>query len=359
MKQEANATYDGRYVSRGTAHEHAPVRRTDGDRRLRRRQPARAISARDRPGRHARRQRPTATRCSAAARAASDGKLLERPARHRRAPARRRRRHRRAAHERPAGPRHELDDAPRRRARTSARARTGSTPPSSRLPEIEESTHATALEHRGRRHGRDHHQVLDPAGRLPVGAERRRATSCRRRCWTSSTSLTRRAHDQTLKSTRFGDIEIPTDGPDRVPERPDRPARHALRARRRTTRAAPFLWLHSMDDPDLALPVTKPWRSSPTTRWSSSTPRPSGSASRTPPRPRCLVTVRADERVEDFSANLRAPIMIVRRPRLPGHQRGRGRARARAAVRRASPVGCLNAAHRRSLSGRSKEEPRC
>ena len=32
-----------------------------------------------------------------------------------------------------------------------------------------------ALEHRGRRHGRDARQLLHPAGRLPVGAERRRA----------------------------------------------------------------------------------------------------------------------------------------------------------------------------------------
>jgi flagellar assembly factor FliW len=63
---------------------------------------------------------------------------------------------------------------------------------------------------------------------------------------------------QTLKSTRFGDVEIDDDA---LVEFPNgliglRGTRYALVPHDAT---GTFLWLHSMEDPDLALPVTKPW----------------------------------------------------------------------------------------------------
>jgi flagellar assembly factor FliW len=76
----------------------------------------------------------------------------------------------------------------------------------------------------------------------------------------------------------------------------------------------PFAWLHSLDDPALALPVTNPWEfftdyevelsdadserfeSEDVTVW---------------------VTVRAGAELTDFSANLRAPILIAKGQ---GHQ---------------------------------------
>src|SRR4051795_7011805 len=63
----------------------------------------------------------------------------------------------------------------------------------------------------------------------------------------------------TLESSRFGSLEIPHDA---VVEFPNGliglgGRRYALLARNED---ATFVWLHSMDDPDLALPVTIPWR---------------------------------------------------------------------------------------------------
>ena len=50
---------------------------------------------------------------------------------------------------------------------------------------------------------------------------------------------------------------------------------------------SPFRWLHSLDDADLALPVTNPWRSSRTTPSSSRTPTPSAPAAMIPRPWRC------------------------------------------------------------------------
>ena len=61
----------------------------------------------------------------------------------------------------------------------------------------------------------------------------------------------------TIDSTRFGSLEIPDDA---VIEFPTGliglgGTRYTLIAREES---APFLWLHSIDDPSLALPVTQP-----------------------------------------------------------------------------------------------------
>ena len=63
----------------------------------------------------------------------------------------------------------------------------------------------------------------------------------------------------TIESSRFGRVEI---DPDRIVEFPDGliglgGSRYALLA---SDEDSPFLWLHSLEDPDLALPVTDPAR---------------------------------------------------------------------------------------------------
>ena len=63
----------------------------------------------------------------------------------------------------------------------------------------------------------------------------------------------------TLHSSRFGDLEIPDEA---VIEFPNGliglgGTRYALLARNDDSA---FVWLHSLDDPDLAVPVTNPFR---------------------------------------------------------------------------------------------------
>jgi flagellar assembly factor FliW len=113
----------------------------------------------------------------------------------------------------------------------------------------------------------------------------------------------------TIDSTRFGKIEV---APDSVLEFPHGligldSQRFVLIAR---DEQDDFLWLHSLDDPSLALPVTDPRRFF------------SGFALDLPDEERTrlglpelaatdiYVTVRASDQLEDFTANLRAPIVI-------------------------------------------------
>ena len=140
----------------------------------------------------------------------------------------------------------------------------------------------------------------------------------------------------TIDSTRFGRIEVAPDERDRVP----RTASSASTARRFTLVARDeddaFVWLHSLEDPALALPVTDPRRFFAGFELELA----DGERERLGARPRrraeadVYVTVRASERLEDFTANLRAPIVIVGRPRLPGDQPGAG---APSCARRCSP----------------------
>jgi len=63
----------------------------------------------------------------------------------------------------------------------------------------------------------------------------------------------------TLQSSRFGEIQVPDeavlDFPSGLIGLGGR--RFALLAR---SEESAFVWLHSMDDPELAVPVTNPWR---------------------------------------------------------------------------------------------------
>src|SRR3954449_1395467 len=74
---------------------------------------------------------------------------------------------------------------------------------------------------------------------------------------------------------------------------------------------SPFSWLQSADDPDLALPVTDPWAFFGDYQLELSDD--ATAAAGLPDRGDDVtvwVTVRASDKLEDFSANLRAPIVV-------------------------------------------------
>ena len=115
---------------------------------------------------------------------------------------------------------------------------------------------------------------------------------------------------QTLKSTRFGDVELDDDT---VVEFPNgliglRGTRYALVPHDDT---GTFLWLHSMEDPDLALPVTKPWTFFPSYEVELSDSEAERIGVSDPAEAEVFVTVRAAEEAKNFSANLRAPIIVA------------------------------------------------
>jgi len=120
----------------------------------------------------------------------------------------------------------------------------------------------------------------------------------------------------TLESTRFGTLEIPNEA---VVDFPNGliglgGRRYALLAR---SDEATFVWLHSLEDPDLALPLTNPWRffNSYEVELADDEAERIGVADTDDTA--VYVTVRAGEILEDFSANLRAPILIAQGA---GHQ---------------------------------------
>ena len=112
-----------------------------------------------------------------------------------------------------------------------------------------------------------------------------------------------------IESTRFGALEVPDE---LVLDFPNGliglgGTRYTLIAREES---APFLWLHSLDDPSLAIPVTNPWFffSSYEVEVSDSEAERIGVTD--PSQADVYVTVRAGEAIEDFRANLRAPILV-------------------------------------------------
>src|SRR3954463_2188554 len=116
-------------------------------------------------------------------------------------------------------------------------------------------------------------------------------------------------HTITLESTRFGQLEIPHDA---VVEFPNGliglgGKRYALLAR---SEDATFVWLHSLEDPDLALPLTNPWRFFTSFEVELADDEAERLGIDEADETTVYVTVRAAETLEDFSANLRAPILI-------------------------------------------------
>jgi flagellar assembly factor FliW len=113
----------------------------------------------------------------------------------------------------------------------------------------------------------------------------------------------------TIESTRFGTVEI---APDSVVEFPDGliglgGSRYALLA---TDTGSPFLWLHSLEDPAIALPVTNPHRffsdfSVELNDDDAARLGFDGAAAVD-----VYVTVRAAPALQDVTVNLKAPILI-------------------------------------------------
>jgi flagellar assembly factor FliW len=114
----------------------------------------------------------------------------------------------------------------------------------------------------------------------------------------------------TLRSSRFGEIEI---SPDAVIDFPSGliglgGRRYALLAR---SEESTFRWLHSLDDPELAIPVTDPWRFFEDYAIEISDEEADRIGINDPSDTTVYVTVRAAPTLEEFCANLRAPILVV------------------------------------------------
>ena len=111
----------------------------------------------------------------------------------------------------------------------------------------------------------------------------------------------------TFESSRFGTVEIAADA---VIEFPSGliglgGSRYALVS---ADTDGAFHWLHSLEDASLALPVTNPWLffGDYVVELSDSDTERVGA-----PDPDVWVTVRAGSTPSDFSANLRAPILVA------------------------------------------------
>jgi len=115
---------------------------------------------------------------------------------------------------------------------------------------------------------------------------------------------------QTLNSSRFGEVELPEEA---VVDFPVgliglHGNRYALLPHGDD---GVFFWLHSMDDPDLALPVTRPWTFFAGYEVALSDSEAERIGVSDPSAAEVFVTVRADDAGDNFSANLRAPIIIA------------------------------------------------
>jgi flagellar assembly factor FliW len=120
-----------------------------------------------------------------------------------------------------------------------------------------------------------------------------------------------------VESTRFGRLDVTADA---VIDFPNGliglgGRRYVLLAR---GEESPFVWLHSLDDPALALPLTNPWRffASYEVELAGADARrigagADGEAGSVADETSVYVTVRAADAIEDFTANLRAPILMV------------------------------------------------
>lgn len=113
----------------------------------------------------------------------------------------------------------------------------------------------------------------------------------------------------TIESSRFGrvDVDLSTiiEFPDGLIGLPGH--RYALLARDAETA---FLWLQSLEDPGLALPVTNPhaFFTGFDVELTDDDLQRTGLDAQTPVD--VYVTVRAAERLEDFTANQKAPILV-------------------------------------------------
>jgi flagellar assembly factor FliW len=113
----------------------------------------------------------------------------------------------------------------------------------------------------------------------------------------------------TIDSSRFGTIEVPAE---RVIEFPN--GLIGLGGRRYAIVPngddGAFSWLHSLDDPALALPVANPWRFFSDYAVELADEQSAGITA-DPSDVEVWVTVRAGSQLSDFYANLRAPILVA------------------------------------------------
>lgn len=115
---------------------------------------------------------------------------------------------------------------------------------------------------------------------------------------------------ETVESTRFGTLEVP---PEAVVEFPS--GLIGLAGRRWALvphdESGTFLWLHSLEDPALALPVTSPWRFFADYEVELSDAEAERIGVADPREAQVYVTVRPESGEGRFSANLRAPIIVA------------------------------------------------
>ncbi|GAC1322084.1 MAG: hypothetical protein NVSMB25_16760 [Thermoleophilaceae bacterium] len=114
----------------------------------------------------------------------------------------------------------------------------------------------------------------------------------------------------TIDSTRFGAIEVADEA---MLEFPTGliglgGTRYTLISREESE---PFLWLHSLDDPSLAIPVTNPWTFFSSYEFEISQAEADELGIVDAADADVYVTVRAAGSVEEFMANTRAPIVVV------------------------------------------------
>jgi len=113
-----------------------------------------------------------------------------------------------------------------------------------------------------------------------------------------------------LESSRFGRLEIAPDAIVRFPNGLIGLGGHRFALLARGEEAA-FVWLHSLDDPTLALPMTNPWRFYASYEVELTEQDAARLGADKADETAVYVTVRPAEKIEDFAANLRAPILIA------------------------------------------------
>jgi flagellar assembly factor FliW len=113
----------------------------------------------------------------------------------------------------------------------------------------------------------------------------------------------------TFHSSRFGPLEVDASAVIEFPA-----GLIGLGGQRYTLIAtdadAPFAWLHSVDDPAVALPVTNPWLHFADYSVDLSDADSARVGTENPAEIDVWVTVRAGSEPADFSCNLRAPIVV-------------------------------------------------
>jgi flagellar assembly factor FliW len=111
----------------------------------------------------------------------------------------------------------------------------------------------------------------------------------------------------TIESSRFGALEIATESviefPTGLVGLPSR--RYFIHTH---DEGSPFRWLHSIDDPSLALPVTDPWQFFPDFEIDLA---PDDHVRVGDGQADVWVIVRATSELADFTANLHAPVLIA------------------------------------------------